>query len=194
MGSIRNRLFKDYPYTKELLLSLKIIDAANITLDADIVKSYSKIVESKYIGNQYIWLASFAKQYGIKLLEMGIEVDGNTNAVVKPFVQKSSNTFLFEDKYPSLPEYNLFKYFSFPILEHSKKDMTEISEKENWTDIMKMTWFCHRPYLGKFPCGSCNPCVSAYEDGMGWRIPLFFRIFGRSFKKVFNSKLIRTLR
>ena len=125
---------------------------------------------------------------------MGIEADTNTHKVIKPFIKKTGKTYLINDIYSSTPEYILFNYFSFPILEYSKKDMAEISKKENWTGLMKKTWFCHRPYFGKFPCGSCNPCVNAYEDGMGWRIPLFFRIFGRTFKKIYNAKAVKQLR
>jgi len=194
MQAIRNRLIENYSHTKELLLPLKIFDASVVVPDKKIVKSFSKIVQSKYIGKQYVWLASFAKQYHLKNLEMGIEAEGNTKQVIEPFIKRKGKTYLVNDRYSSRPEHILFNYFSFPILEYSKRDMAEISEKENWTELMKMTWFCHRPYFGKFPCGSCNPCVNAYEDGMGWRIPLFFRIFGRIFKTLYHAKVVIKLR
>lgn len=194
MEKIRERLFNDYTFTKKLLKPLIVVDALTIEPDEEITQAYEEIIKKRYIGNQYDWLARFAKQNGIDSLEMGIEIDGNTNAVIKPYVKKIANLYFLDDKYSSYAEHKLFKYFSFPILEYSKEEMAEISVKKDWIGLMKMTWFCHRPYFGKFPCGSCNPCINAFEDGMEWRIPFLFRILGRPIKKIYNSKLVRVLR
>jgi hypothetical protein len=36
---------------------------------------------------------------------------------------------------------------------------------------MAMTWFCHTPAQDGLPCGFCNPCQYAIQDGFAWRIP-----------------------
>ncbi|MGB0897424.1 MAG: 7-cyano-7-deazaguanine synthase, partial [Flavobacteriaceae bacterium] len=62
------------------------------------------------------------------------------------------------------------KHFSFPIIHLSKQDMYNIAQENKWLDIMKLTWFCHKPKKNS-PCGKCNPCKSVINEGMSWRIP-----------------------
>jgi len=196
MDAIRQHFFDEYPFTKELLLPTIYIETEKIKPDDRITNSYKKIVDSTYIGNQYEVLARFADQYNIENIELCIEVTSNPHTVIKDFVMTEKDGDIFRIDNASAPEhiYTLFQNFSFPILKLSKLDMEQTIKKNDWLYILNMTWFCHKPILNKYPCGSCNPCIYVYEDGMGWRIPFFFRIFGRIFKKTYNSKLFLKLR
>jgi len=42
--------------------------------------------------------------------------------------------------------------------------------------LMDLTWFCCNPVSGKYPCGVCNPCVYAIEEGMAGRITIRGRL------------------
>ena len=45
----------------------------------------------------------------------------------------------------------------------------------DFEDVMKLTWFCHRPRRGQ-PCGTCNPCIYTIEEGLGERVPMSGRL------------------
>lgn len=196
MDRIRRKLFRDYPYTKELLQPTHYVDAADFKPGKAVRESYRHIKNEKHIGQQYEVLAAFADRRGINNLELSIESGGHSYEVLKPFIIKepSSGIYQIDKSRSSKPVYHLYKDFRFPLLKYTKNEMAEIAKKEKWTSIMKMTWFCHRPYFGKYPCGACNPCISSHKNGMAWRMPWFSRVFGKTIKKNYNSKLMVNLR
>lgn len=82
----------------------------------------------------------------------------------------------------------------------SKEEELEYFRRWGMMDILKMTWFCHRPVLG-MTCGLCGPCKDALNEGMSWRVSHLGRFLGilrfvlnlpkRSLKKIlriFNDK------
>jgi 7-cyano-7-deazaguanine synthase len=74
---------------------------------------------------------------------------------------------------------NIFGNMHFPELLFSIDKLEEIRLLREWgmNDVVKTTWFCHNPVLGK-PCGHCNPCRDALNEGLAWRVPLSGRILG----------------
>ena len=74
---------------------------------------------------------------------------------------------------------NIFQNLRFPIHLFSIEKVEEANILRDWgyEDILKLTWFCHNPILG-YPCGNCNPCKDALNEGMKWRVPLTGRILG----------------
>lgn len=65
----------------------------------------------------------------------------------------------------------VFGRFRFPYIVWSKtksetaKDFKRLGFESSLGD----TWFCFTPVDEK-PCGTCNPCITAIEDGMKWRL------------------------
>jgi hypothetical protein len=78
----------------------------------------------------------------------------------------------------------IFGAFSFPLLHTPKHAMAEVVARNGWSELMAMTWFCHRPARGVRPCGFCNPCQYAVEEGFAWRIPrgrrTLSKLYGRT--------------
>lgn len=74
---------------------------------------------------------------------------------------------------------NIFGNMQFPELLFSIDKIEEIRLMREWglNDVVMTTWFCHNPVLGK-PCGHCNPCRDALNEGLSWRVPLSERILG----------------
>jgi 7-cyano-7-deazaguanine synthase len=52
----------------------------------------------------------------------------------------------------------------------TKLDIKVAARDMGVLDMMRLTWFCHRP-RGEKPCGRCAPCSGALEEGMGDRLP-----------------------
>lgn len=148
MVKIRHHLFKDYPFTRDLLSPLKIFDSNQISKIPEIEKEYRKLIKSQKINIHYKDLAEFCEQQNLENVEIGII--------------KSKD---YEPKYNAI-EGKIFSKFSYPLIHLSKKDINTIARKEKWSEIMHLTFFCRRPKNGK-ACGICGPCTDAFEAGLG---------------------------
>ena len=69
----------------------------------------------------------------------------------------------------------LFERFRFPLLNYSKTDLKAAAEEYGFLDILEESWFCHCPKKGR-PCGVCNPCHYAVQEGMEYRLPPIARL------------------
>lgn len=65
------------------------------------------------------------------------------------------------------PSVELFRSFSFPLLDWTKVEMREYAAKHDFEYLMQLTWFCHAPRGGE-PCG---PCGYTIEEGLSHRVP-----------------------
>jgi len=64
----------------------------------------------------------------------------------------------------------VFGSMHFPIIQISKMDMLDGYRSMGLTKILEKTWFCHTPVRGE-PCGVCNPCKHAIQEGLDFKIP-----------------------
>jgi hypothetical protein len=182
MSNLKDRLFGQYPGTRDLLHPTRYTEVADIEPDAEITEAFRGLAEDKFIGSQYDWLARFCKQEGIADMELCIHRDDKAHAILTPFLHE--NPMVNHTLCPTVsgkasePEYTLFRYFRFPLLGLSKVEMAALSREQHWTVLMNITWFCHRPKRGK-PCGMCNPCLYTLAEGLGHRIPAGRRALSR---------------
>lgn len=177
MSRIKKLLSKRYPQASNLLLPTILFDKTDIREDREIADSIIGLRNK--IGGQYEWLAMWAKQTGIKDLELVIEQsDSRTgcHSVVRPLLKKTENGHVVDDKYAGTPEHDLFRYFLFATTDVSKLDMLRIAREKGFDDILELSWFCHRPKLSSLPCGTCNPCKSTKHKGLGYRLGIYGNI------------------
>ena len=73
----------------------------------------------------------------------------------------------------------IFDHLIFPkhLFSITKEEEIDWLKKNEFEDIMKLTWFCHDPIAGK-PCGFCNPCKDALNEGLKWRLSKTGKFFG----------------
>lgn len=50
--------------------------------------------------------------------------------------------------------------------------MLTISKQNDWMEFIGLTWYCHSPKKFKYPCGKCNPCKTAKQEGVAKKTPL----------------------
>ena len=62
----------------------------------------------------------------------------------------------------------VFGAFRFPVIDKTKLEMIEGFKQLGFEQTMHKTWFCFTPLDGR-PCGACNPCRSAIEEGLRFR-------------------------
>ncbi len=181
MELIQKQIVEQHSFTKEFLQPLQFFNIDDIPQNEAITKAYEAIQNENFIGHQYEWLARFCEFKGISELQLCIFKDGRVDAAIadfKTFNQDEPDIFYIDKEHKGKREYTLFKYFTFPILNLSKHKIKIITQTQNLSDIMALTWFCHRPTKNMKPCGKCHPCLYTAKEGLGSRIPLKSRIRG----------------
>lgn len=193
MERIRARLAERHPHTRALLAPLQTLDIADLAPDPAITDAFERIAADTFIGSQYEWLARFGRQRGIELLELSAGYrGGRIQRIVGPYVTRIDEdtrvNYRIGREHRNTREYTVFGGFSFPLFTLDKAETARIAGEHGWLDILDLTCFCHRPRAGK-PCGCCNPCLYAVDEGFGWRIPRRNRIKG-----VFYRALVRPIK
>jgi hypothetical protein len=171
MKRIKERLFKDYPHTRELIQPGRFYAVEDIAPDAEITAAFDAICKEHHLGVQYEWFARFCKQQGLADMQMGIQHGGRIHHLLKQMVSADEDGFHIQPGNEAANEYTLFHRFNFSIIGMTKLQMAEYAKEQGWERIMHMTWFCFTPKRDGTPCGKCNPCRYAIEEGLGWRIP-----------------------
>ncbi|WP_136668382.1 7-cyano-7-deazaguanine synthase [Flavobacterium sp. H122] len=183
---ILDKIEKHHPEAIKNIKPLIVIDKNQIVIDPDLKECYDKICDVKKIGSQYLWLASFCKQNEIDSIELSIEKDNRTDSFfnfISPFFKENlpnPNSLLKEEVI------RIFNYFNFNLFEVTKVDILNISKENGWMEIMDSTWFCHKPKNNK-PCGKCKPCLTAFTEGLKFRIPAKRRIY--AYIKLFKNRI-----
>lgn len=188
IARIGARLREEHPHTRALLRPLRIADAADVAGDADIDAALGEVRKRVYIGSQYAWLAAFCKRNGLADIELCVHVDDKVQALLRDFVAESEHpsgypTVRVDPRREGSAEFELFRYFSFPVFRIDKLGMARQAEEEGWSAYMDMTWFCHSPVRGK-PCGVCGPCVYTIEEGLARRIPPSRRVLSFFYRRL----------
>lgn len=176
MRRIRDRLFADDPSTRELLRSTRYAAVVDVAPDAEITAAYRAICAKKHLGSQYDWLARFCKESAITDMQLCLTRHSVIETVVSDRTKDSPVVVRIDPTLCSPDEYILFRHYTFPTVNLTKKDMAAAAKEQGWDPIMAMTWFCHSPRRGGKPCGICRPCAITIDEGLGWRIPLSSRM------------------
>lgn len=168
INTIRTKLLND-PRTKATINPLVYIPIEKRDSNEAVSEAYRKLRQVDYLGTQYDFLGVFALSH--EGIEISIQNGGNAKAFILKHgaikeVKDEYGGYFILDKENSEPEcYDLFGHYHFPVMAYTKKQMKEMYIEMGLEDIMNDTWFCFAPINGK-PCGICNPCRYAIEQGM----------------------------
>jgi hypothetical protein len=193
MADIVDRLHHAYPHTRELLQPLRTTAVTDISVDPEIAAALHEIRRRSFIGSQYGWLPAFCKHNRIEWMELGVHIDDKVRALVRPYAMEFEHPAGFrsirvDPGHADVPEYRLFRYFSFPLFDIDKVGIAREAEAQGWGALMDMTWFCHTPVRGR-ACGICAPCMYTIEEGLARRVPGSRRVLS-----FFYRHLVRPLR
>jgi hypothetical protein len=171
------------PTVKDRLLPTSFHELHDVKPNPEITEHFKAILATRHLGGQHHWLALFADQQKIERLELCNHKPDPAVRIVEPYAVESRDEFGTHYELPEDMEdrtvYELFKYFKFPIMKMFKPDIEKKAREYDFIDILKHTWFCHRPLgrpLKNRPCGTCNTCIYSMRTGMGWRIPFTSKI------------------
>ena len=194
MDSLLKEMKQRFPGLEDRICSITHFKFNDIVKDPEIEEKYAQLNLISPFGAQYTWLAEFAKMHGIYDMEMSIAAnDGRVYVHLENVCEIAEDPILGE--YYQLSSeigedspYSMFRYFRFPTMMYTKLDMKRIAEENGVIDILKKSWFCYTPIKGK-PCGQCNPCRCAMEQGMSFRLPWQSKIRYHSI----NCRLLRVV-
>jgi len=184
MQRLRERLAEEHPHTRELMLPTRIDRVPATRPRDDIEQAFDAAMRTYRIGDQYAFLSRWCRDQGLHDVELSIEwFTHGTSTVLRPFVSpvRSRHGFdTFRLRADAPEQFRLlFGAFTFPLFVTSKPQMRELAVANGWSSVLDETWFCHRPTRDLRPCGFCNPCQYALEQGFGARIPRSRRALSR---------------
>ena len=173
---VRQRLQEEHPDAASRLLPTLIDERYALPVDSTLYAQYYNILKVNPMGQQYEWLAYYAKQLELDTrqhpLELGIIAGGN-------FVQQFGNELEIVDihgekqfrfrEVTQNPDLQMFRFYSMPIISYTKVQLGEMSIAFGFSDLHHESWFCHKPMLNDIPCGVCQPCRDARRKGMAYR-------------------------
>jgi hypothetical protein len=184
--NIKDRLFTEYPHTQELILPNIFYDVGDITPNAQVTAAYRFMRATKDVDFQYLWLSLYCHQFDIQNMELCVEKRSGVVFAPKKLVFGSflvpvegSREERMDEAFLSTEVDTLFGCFRFPVRGYTKQDMEAEAQVGGWADYLYMTWFCHNPVRGIYPCGTCEPCVLAARKGYGRRIPWQRRLYAK---------------
>ena len=156
MAEIASVVAEKFPSV--VLAPLIISPIPDLPAGDPLVLAYKRARMHAFLGSQYLWLAKYAETFP------GIELCVHRDDRAYYFVSRLEN--------PSCPNEfaRLFGGFSFPVIGLTKAEMRDIARQVGFLDILERSWFCHDPLPSGDPCGLCNPCCYAIEEGMEYRV------------------------
>ena len=186
---IKTLFYEKLSDARNLLHATQFYAVGDIAPNSDISAAYERLRDKSSLGSQYDWMARYCEEKGIRNVQLALEKARSSKAyhlLKEKVTEYNSGKFTYfkvMDNLKETDEFNVFKYYSFPIFHLTKLDMVRIAKKWGMLDILNLTWFCHNPIRGK-PCGKCNPCNSVIEEGLGWRISPTRRIYSKFARSV----------
>jgi hypothetical protein len=174
MDAIRTEVARRFGMsTRALVLPLDGLPLPEIPPDDEITRSAKRLRRRSHLGDQYGWLARYAKHLGGGL-ELAVHRDDKAVVFLDGKVRRTGSpppddVYLLDSELDD-PDLHLFRWFHFPLFEATKPQMEREARQRGFGPLMELTWFCHRPRRGE-PCGACNPCTYTREEGLGRRVP-----------------------
>jgi len=187
MRAIKTKIIGPYPEAEKLILPTIFYAVSDVAANDEVSKKFHELQKIRHIGTQYDWLARYCESQQLFGLELGVIKKGEVSAYgeslsmsFKPLVIETEKNLFAFDKTKIKTEndqlyFEIFKYYHFPILHLSKKEMVAYAQERGWSNLMELTWFCHKPKNNK-PCGKCNPCRTAISEGLGDKIPFWNKL------------------
>jgi len=191
------------PETRCRILPLEIHKVSEFKPDREIVEAYDRLRSVSYIGPQYVWLAQFAKSNpGLELcIEKLASESGATYCISRNGELRKINSgdlayWVLDQENSNKDILTIFGSMHFPIIQISKMEMLDGYRIMGFSEILEKTWFCHTPVRGE-PCGVCNPCRHAIQEGLGFKIPsagLIRHEFEMKYRNLFWFKFWKKIR
>ena len=161
---------KKHPETRCEFRPLIYVAANERKTNAEVTEAFAKLREQDYMGSQYEWLGTFAREH--RGIELSIHKDDKAilliqkhGALKKVCDETLGETYILDEDKCTESLKALFGAFHFPLAMLTKLDMKAQYTEMGLAEIAAKTWFCYTP-IGGQPCGKCHPCQYTIQEGM----------------------------
>ena len=170
ISKIRDLLRIRDKHAYERVSNLQITSGNEIPEDMEITNSWKRLRCRMDLARQYDWLARYAKSKNLAALELCAVRDGHIHSLLKENVERTQfGIYRLKRGVAGDDSREVFGRFQFPTFEYTKAQMRDIAKEQGFLELLEQSWFCHEP-INRRPCGMCNPCVIAVEEGMRYRL------------------------
>ena len=138
-----------------LIAPVQVFVAKQFCVPDKLIELWNEIDDRMHVGVQYLWLAAVADALGWSDVELSVERHVPAPTPLHAVVQAA------RDGSYDVPGSELFKYWSFPLLEVTKDNMAAAARGHEFLDLLQQSWHCHTPIAGR-ECGRCRPCRLAH--------------------------------
>ena len=132
--------------------------------DEAIEQAFDEVRRDHRLGNQYQWLAMLVKAKGLDGIELSVE-KGSLYPIVSPYLMTDAisegKAYRIDPSAEAVA--TLLGHFSFPLIKRDDACLRQQATEREWDGVLSATCFCHTPVLGRYPCGTCRPCVLMLE-------------------------------
>jgi|SRR4249919_967815 len=197
MDRIRAALAEQHPDTRALLLPSHLVRVEELERKDEIQRAFDRIASRHRCGNQYAFLSRYCQQRGLDGVELLIERTEHgaysflKDDIIETVTPQGYTTHRLRPDCPEADLRTVFGPFALPALTVRKQETVDVARRKGWIDLLALTWFCHSPRGGQ-PCGLCNPCQYALEQGFGWRIPRRRRTLSTIYRYTLMPLRVRT--
>ena len=166
LDRIRRELLRLNPEAASRIMPLIYQSTVDIPKD-QLISDKFNVLKAKYgLGGQYDFIVRYQALSKGSRIAIAIHLDDKLEPVARSFhglngAQAGHGI-----------ECELFQGFDFPLLDINKLQMEATSKEMGFSDLMEMTWFCHKPTGSRLnhACGVCNPCKYTIQEGMARRV------------------------
>jgi hypothetical protein len=155
MYKIRQKIYDNFPNTKEKFFPTWIIDKE--VIDTDYTKKFDKINSELFPRKRRVHQYEHLGRYAYQLKEkvdlgfVGIHDKSKIVQFLNKNLQSDGDNFVLPTSHP-------LGYVNFPLFGITKAQMFENAKKNNFDNILKLTWSCWFPKTDGTPCGNCPMC------------------------------------
>jgi hypothetical protein len=161
MQAIVKQIKRQFPAESGKLLPIWEIE--RVTYGSFVKENMLELYKNGYSSRpvrQYGAMAQVCHQNNI-IAELGI-IDDRTDAkslwrTLYPRVNGYTTPGCGISDSKSEPYFSVYRYFRFPLLHKSKREVLNEAHQFGYANILQMTWSCWYPVNGK-PCGQCKMC------------------------------------
>lgn len=160
MENLRRRIEELRPEAKGRIRDVKVTHVSGIPEFPEHEAAIEAMRRDRHVGGQYLWLANYCRAFGIDAIDLCSEAN---TALAFAFGERVARVPGRLENYAlpqeDSPEYVLCRYFRLPLIHTDKPTMTRMAEERGWMPVLRHTWFCHKPVMNRYACGTCRPCV-----------------------------------
>lgn len=172
--AVRVAVRERWPDAADRILPSVIVDKDELADDPDLRASFRSLRDEHPMGDQYVYLALFARAVGVDGLELGFNAEDRPTLVLRPHLVPAARptgaTTTYRLRSDAPPGFAVFAPFAYPLVDLTKVAMEQRARAAGFLDVLELSWFCHDPVLDR-PCGRCNPCVHTRLEGLPHRTP-----------------------